>query len=298
MNTEKTRNSPGGIGSPMGDSLARPSFVLLCTTTLQKPRPSRGFCGRTAGQFSPPPVRPVPLPCPKFPGHRGRTHEPLLPALHAGRLLCECGAFPSAPSGSALLPIFAVFHSAPRRSERSLNTPQRSEGTQRGQRRKRAHRVLTAEAVRVLHRTCAAPCTARISRGARRCAPSTSRSGLAARDASDFSRCRRGFGAAAAGPRRTQPRSVGCGCTALCSSYLGGPLGVRDCRDSAEPYLCSEGDRSAAFRPQKRPPAATFAKNPERNPESLSGELVNCLEIRPPYTGCTLLRPEGRAPME
>ena len=44
--------------------------------------------------------------------------------------------------------------------------------------------------------------------GARLYARSTSRSGLAARDASESNRCRRGFGAAAAGPRRTQPRSA------------------------------------------------------------------------------------------
>ena len=56
---------------------------------------------------------------------------------------------------------------------------------------------------------------ARISPGARLCARSTSRSRLAARGASDFNGCPRRFGAAAAGPRRTQPRSVGCGPAAL-----------------------------------------------------------------------------------
>ena len=64
---------------------------------------------------------------------------------------------------------------------------------------------------------------ARIFLGARLCARSTSRSRLAAADASNSNECRRGFGAAAAGPRRTQPRSVGCGSAALCSSRLCGP---------------------------------------------------------------------------
>ena len=63
---------------------------------------------------------------------------------------------------------------------------------------------------------------ARISPGARLCARSTSRSRLAARGASDFHGCPRRFGAAAAGPRRTQPRSVGCGPAALCSECLCG----------------------------------------------------------------------------
>ena len=66
---------------------------------------------------------------------------------------------------------------------------------------------------------------ARISPGARLCARSTSRSRLATGDASDSNGCRRGFGAAAAGPRRTQPRSLGCGFAARCSSYLWDPLG-------------------------------------------------------------------------
>ena len=65
-------------------------------------------------------------------------------------------------------------------------------------------------------------CAARILHGARLCARSTSRSRLAASVAADFNRCRRGFGAAAAGPRRTQPRSFGCGFAALCSSCLCG----------------------------------------------------------------------------
>ncbi len=50
---------------------------------------------------------------------------------------------------------------------------------------------------------------ARIFPGERLCARSISRRRFAARDVSDFSGCWRGFGAAAAGPRRTQPRSVG-----------------------------------------------------------------------------------------
>ncbi len=53
------------------------------------------------------------------------------------------------------------------------------------------------------------PRAVRIFRGARLCARSTSRSGLAARNASKSHGCGRGFGAAAAGPRRTQPRSAG-----------------------------------------------------------------------------------------
>ena len=40
--------------------------------------------------------------------------------------------------------------------------------------------------------------------------------------------------AAAAGPRRTQPRSVGCGFTALCSLCLCGPLGVFRCAATTE----------------------------------------------------------------
>ena len=55
---------------------------------------------------------------------------------------------------------------------------------------------------------------ARISPGARLCARRTNRSTLAAGDASESYGCLRGFGAAAAGPRRTQPRSLGCGCAA------------------------------------------------------------------------------------
>ncbi len=51
--------------------------------------------------------------------------------------------------------------------------------------------------------------------GARPCAWSTSRSRLAAREASDFNGCLRRFRAAAAGPRRTQPRSLGWGTAAL-----------------------------------------------------------------------------------
>ena len=67
---------------------------------------------------------------------------------------------------------------------------------------------------------------AKILPGARLGARSTSRSGLPAWDASDSNGCLRGFGAAAAGPRRTQQRSLGCGSAALCSSCLCGFLGV------------------------------------------------------------------------
>ncbi len=67
---------------------------------------------------------------------------------------------------------------------------------------------------------------ARIFPGARLCARSTSRSRLAAGDASDSNERLRGFGAAAAGPRRTQPRSFGCGSAALCPSRLCGQLFV------------------------------------------------------------------------
>ena len=79
---------------------------------------------------------------PNSPAQFGRTHEPLHPVRHAGRLPCERGPFPSAPSLSAFLPISAVFHSAPPRSERFQKTPQRSEGTQRRKGRKRAPRTL------------------------------------------------------------------------------------------------------------------------------------------------------------
>ncbi len=64
---------------------------------------------------------------------------------------------------------------------------------------------------------------ARISPGARLCARSTSRSRLTAREASDFHGRPRRSGAAAAGPRRTQPRSLGCGSAALDSSCSRGP---------------------------------------------------------------------------
>ena len=59
----------------------------------------------------------------------------------------------SPPSRSAFLPISAVFHSAPPRSERFLKTPQRSEGTQSGKGRKRAYHVLTG-----LSESCIHPC--------------------------------------------------------------------------------------------------------------------------------------------
>ena len=59
--------------------------------------------------------------------------------------------------------------------------------------------------------------------GARLCARSKSRSRLTAGDASDFNGRRRGFRAAAAGSRRTQPRSLGGGSAAPCSSRLRSP---------------------------------------------------------------------------
>ena len=62
--------------------------------------------------------------------------------------------------------------------------------------------------------------------GARLCARSTSRSRLVAGDAADFNAGHRGFEAAAAGPRRTQPRSIGCGSAALCPSHLCSPSGA------------------------------------------------------------------------
>ena len=49
------------------------------------------------------------------------------------------------------------------------------------------------------------------------------------REATDFNGCLRGFWAAAAGPRRTQPRSLGGGSVALCSSCLCDLLGVFHC---------------------------------------------------------------------
>ena len=68
MNTEKTKDSRAARRSPIGDFLKpTPALVFLCTTTLQNPRAPRGFYGRTAGQFSPPPIRPFQFPCPKFP---------------------------------------------------------------------------------------------------------------------------------------------------------------------------------------------------------------------------------------
>ena len=57
--------------------------------------------------------------------------------------------------------------------------------------------------------------SAGISRGARLCARSTSRSRLATREASDFNGRPRRFGPAAAGPRRTHPPSISCGSAAL-----------------------------------------------------------------------------------
>ena len=73
---------------------------------------------------------------------------------------------------------------------------------------------------------------ARIFPGARRCARRTSRSRLAPWDASDFNGCLRAFWAAAAGPRRTPPRSLDCGSAALCPSCLCGPLGGFHCIDT------------------------------------------------------------------
>ena len=78
---------------------------------------------------------------PNSPAQFGRAREPLHPVRHAGRRPCDCGALPSAPSRSAFLPISAVFHSAPPRSERFLKTPQRSEGTQSGKGRQRVPRT-------------------------------------------------------------------------------------------------------------------------------------------------------------
>ena len=63
---------------------------------------------------------------------------------------------------------------------------------------------------------------ARTLPGARLCVRSTSRSRLPAGHVADSNGCRRGFGAAAAGPRRTPPRSLGCGSAARCASRLGG----------------------------------------------------------------------------
>ena len=66
--------------------------------------------------------------------------------------------------------------------------------------------------------------------GARLGAHRTSRSRLDRWDAADCNGCVRGFGAAAAGPRRTQPRSFGCGPRLpLCSSYLCGSPRVFNC---------------------------------------------------------------------
>ena len=90
-------------------------------------------------------------PAPNSPAQLGRTHEPLHPALHAERRLFERMVSPSAPFPSAFLPFSAVFHCAPLRSERFLKTPQRSEGTQSGKWRRRAHRVLTSKEAGVLH---------------------------------------------------------------------------------------------------------------------------------------------------
>ena len=42
--------------------------------------------------------------------------------------------------------------------------------------------------------------------------------------------------------------------------------------DTEQPYPCSRGDRSAAFRPQKRPPAATVPNHPNTSPRRLVGE--------------------------
>ena len=74
---------------------------------------------------------------------------------------------------------------------------------------KPTRRQQSSDAPIVVSAAAKSPRAARISRGARLCARSTSRSGLAARNASKSNGCVRGFGAAAAGPRRTQPRSVG-----------------------------------------------------------------------------------------
>ena len=92
---------------------------------------------------------------------------------------------------------------------------------------------------------------ARISPGARLCARSTGRSGLTAREASDFYGCPHRFGAAAAGPRRTHPRSLGCGSGAQCSSRLCGSHLSCPCMDTAQ-TSCPRG-KSAAGRKVDEP---------------------------------------------
>ena len=75
-------------------------------------------------------------------------------------------------------------------------------------------------------------CRARIFPGSRLGARCIRRSELAPWDAADSNGGLRGFGAAAAGPRRTQPRSLGCGSAALCSSCLCGRFGGFCCIDT------------------------------------------------------------------
>ena len=60
---------------------------------------------------------------------------------------------------------------------------------------------------------------------------------------------------------------------------------------------CRQDDRSAAFRPQKRPPAATASKQSDRlPPPTFWGIEKERPAIHPPLAGRTFLRPKGRAP--
>ena len=160
MNTEKSHQGKTSVFIVSLWSISPDARGLWSAVTCHRfpeatcrRRTAKGVCGQEGrSRLAPAPARPHDrkrtelrrrlVACAKaVTSHRtpndGRGHELLHPALPAGRRPFERGAFPPAPSLSAFLPISAVFHSAPLRSERSLNTPQRSEGTQRGKARMR-----------------------------------------------------------------------------------------------------------------------------------------------------------------
>ena len=129
----------------------------------KNPHGAQEFHRATNGQPGPPPTSSLPIPLPQIPlpnsallaAATSRAAIQITPVPprperaprdhRVGILRCS-----APPSLSASLPISAVYHFAPPRSERFQKTPQRSEGTQRGKGRMGARRALPTEAVRVL----------------------------------------------------------------------------------------------------------------------------------------------------
>ena len=133
---------------------------------------------------------------------------------------------------------------------------------------------------------------ARIFPGARLCARRTSRSRLTAGDGSDSNGCVRRFGAAAAGPRRTQPRSLGCGCAALCASDLGGVL-LRATTICAFPPNTAEigrTQRESGRMRTYRVPIAAIARVLHRSfaaPRAATGDRSRPVSVAAPPLGTT-----------